>query len=188
MAVPRINLEQWQALVAVVEAGLDRGPAAPAAATPAPAPASPRALTLLVLLGTVATATGILVPLGPVAPTGILGLLGLVLLGCELLLARRGLDLGLDLVTQVDLGALILGIELVAAAELSQLRGRDLELVCDPCVGAPLADVQISVDGTPLPALLLGEDWPVDPGSHEVAGARGSERVKEAEPQEDEDT
>ena len=56
----------------------------------------------------------------------------------RLLLGQRGLDLGLDLVAQLDVG-LVLGGELVAAAELAQLGRRDVELVGDPGVGAALA-------------------------------------------------
>ena len=57
-------------------------------------------------------------------------------------LVQLGLDLGLDLVAQVDVGRrlLALGVEAVAAAEVAQLRGGDLELVGDPGVGPPLAD------------------------------------------------
>lgn len=44
--------------------------------------------------------------------------------------------------------------------------------------GARAEEVSVSVDGSPLPALLVGEDWPVDPGTHAVVGRRGSEQVE----------
>jgi hypothetical protein len=44
--------------------------------------------------------------------------------------------------------------------------------------GAAPGHVSISIDGTAMPALLLGEDWPVNPGFHTVTGVRGSERVE----------
>ena len=120
-------------LVAVVEAGLHRGAgalAAPAAAPPAAAlrpiaAVAVPSLALAVLVGVLIVGLGILV-----------GLLGLVLLGGAL--AHRGLDLGLDLVAEVLLAGVVLGAELVPAAELPQLGGRDLELVGDPGVGAAL--------------------------------------------------
>jgi hypothetical protein len=73
-----------------------------------------------------------------VGPGILVLLLGLVLLGGAL--AHRGLDLDLDLVAQVLLAAVVLGAELVPAAELPELGGRDLELVGDPGIGTPLAD------------------------------------------------
>jgi hypothetical protein len=44
--------------------------------------------------------------------------------------------------------------------------------------GAEAAEVRISVDGSALPALLVAEHWPVDPGTHGVVGVRGEEQVE----------
>lgn len=44
--------------------------------------------------------------------------------------------------------------------------------------GASAGEVSVSVDGAPLPALLVGEDWPANPGAHHVVGTRGAERVE----------
>jgi hypothetical protein len=81
---------------------------------------------------------------------GLLPLLLLFLFPCLFLLflllllllffAQRRLDLGLDLVSELEVAGLAFGRELVAAAELAQLRGGDVELVGDPGVGAPLAN------------------------------------------------
>ena len=83
-------------------------------------------------------------PSSPSAPSAFssgLLLLGVLLLGVGLLLERRLLDLRLDLVAQLEIpGVLVLGRELVAAAELAQLGGGDVELVRDPGIGAALAD------------------------------------------------
>src|SRR4029077_8044635 len=69
----------------------------------------------------------------------LLGLLLYLLLGS--LFGRRGLDLCLDLVAEVDLsaaGILAVGGEVVLLAELTQLRGGDFELVGDPSISAAL--------------------------------------------------
>ncbi len=101
---------------------------------PAPAAGTPRALLAVAILGR-RLAVGFLVVLA-VAVVG-----GRLLVGGKLFLAGRRLDLRLDLVAEVDLGAvLLLVLELVAAAKLAQLAGRDLELVGNPRIGAPLAD------------------------------------------------
>lgn len=47
-------------------------------------------------------------------------------------------------------------------------------------IGAPLAEVQVSVDGAPVAAALLTSARPINPGSHEVAGRRGEEHVRAA--------
>lgn len=44
--------------------------------------------------------------------------------------------------------------------------------------GAAAGEVSVTVDGTALPPLLVGEDWPVNPGTHDIVGVRGSERVE----------
>jgi hypothetical protein len=44
--------------------------------------------------------------------------------------------------------------------------------------GARAEELELSVDGSPLPLLLVGEDWPVNPGTHLVVGRRGNERVE----------
>ncbi len=60
----------------------------------------------------------------------------LVLLGLH-----RGLDLGLDLVAQIDVVArALLAGEVVAADEIPQFGRRDIELVGDPSLGASLLD------------------------------------------------
>ena len=118
----------------MVEARLDRG----GTASPATAAATATATAGAIL------AVGLVITIGVVLPVLFLFVLLVLLLvggvgrlgGGE----RRGLDLGLDLVTEivrrVGLGV---GVEIVAAPELAQLRGRDVELVRDPGVGPPLA-------------------------------------------------
>lgn len=64
-----------------------------------------------------------------------------------------------------------------AAKELEQLRPRIPNLVIH-VEGA--ADVTVSLDGAQIPAALLGEDRPVNPGSHSVLARRGSEERSEA--------
>ncbi len=110
-------------------AGLGRAaPAAAASATPATGPGA---------LGVAVLALGLL--LGFLLR--FLPVFGAVLGGGGLLLERRLLDLRLDLVAQLEIpGVLLLGRKLVAAAELAQLRGGNIELVRDPGIGAALAD------------------------------------------------
>ena len=135
----------------MVEGGLHPGAdaaAAPAAAPPAAATAARGAVALLA--GTLVGGPVLLLRfgLGLLRALGRLGLFGLGRLclgrlglgGGLLLLERGGLDLGLDLVAEVDLRrVLVLDVQFVLAAELAQLVGRDLELVRDPGVGPPLA-------------------------------------------------
>ena len=104
-----------------------------AAPSAAPAPAAP---------ATAPRALGVAVRRGPGFLVGFLVVrLGLLVLGGGLLLERRPLYLGLDLVAQLEVpGVVLLGRELVAAPELAQLRGGNVELVRDPGVGAALAD------------------------------------------------
>jgi len=44
--------------------------------------------------------------------------------------------------------------------------------------GAFASDVRITVDGVAIPAALVGEGRPTNPGKHRVEGTRGSERVQ----------
>jgi hypothetical protein len=46
--------------------------------------------------------------------------------------------------------------------------------------GAQPNEVTVHVDGAPLPAVLIGEKRPVNPGRHEIVGQKGSERVATA--------
>ena len=126
----RIEPEPEAVVGAVVEGGLHGLPGAPPSA--APAPAAP---------ATAPGALGVAV-LGPSAFSSASSVrLGLLILGGGLLLERRPLDLRLDLVAQLEIpGVLLLGRELVAAPELAQLGGRNVELVRDPGIGAALAD------------------------------------------------
>jgi hypothetical protein len=47
--------------------------------------------------------------------------------------------------------------------------------------GAAPSEVQVSLDGEPLPQALLGTAKPVNPGSHQVVGLRGEQRVTASE-------
>jgi hypothetical protein len=60
-----------------------------------------------------------------------------------------------------------------AEKELEQLRPRIPNLVIR-VEGA--ADASVSLDGKAVPASLLGEDRPVNPGSHQLVAQRGAER------------
>jgi hypothetical protein len=42
--------------------------------------------------------------------------------------------------------------------------------------GARPDEVTLMVDGAPAPALVIGERWPVNPGTHRVLATRGTER------------
>jgi hypothetical protein len=64
-----------------------------------------------------------------------------------------------------------------AAKELEQLRPRIPSLVIH-VEGADGATV--SLDGAPIPAALLGEDRPVNPGGHRVVAHRGADERTEA--------
>jgi hypothetical protein len=44
--------------------------------------------------------------------------------------------------------------------------------------GAFASDVKVTVDGVTIPAALVGEGRPTNPGKHRVEGLRGSERVQ----------
>src|SRR5262249_47317078 len=124
-----VEPEAVAVVLAVVEGPLELfAPAAPATATPAATP--PGAGLALAALGLLAVVA--------------LGLLrGLILLDLGFRLRGRSLDLGLDLVAEIDLAAaavLVVGRQFVLVAELAELGRADFELVRDPGVGPPLAD------------------------------------------------
>lgn len=96
---------------------------------------------------------------------------GLWTRGAERYLIARRLDLGPG-DPQIQLSA-----QRLAAEERAALMPRipSLRVVLS---SAAAREVRISIDGAALPALLVGEDWPVDPGEHVVIGVRGEERVE----------
>jgi hypothetical protein len=63
-----------------------------------------------------------------------------------------------------------------ARAELDALAPRIPNLVV-VLEGAQPNEVTVHVDGVPLPAALVGEKRPTNPGRHEVTGQKGSERA-----------
>jgi hypothetical protein len=63
-----------------------------------------------------------------------------------------------------------------AAKELEQLRPRIPNLVIRVEGGA---DVTVSLDGSDVPASLLGEDRPINPGAHQLIGRRGNQQQKQ---------
>ncbi len=65
----------------------------------------------------------------------------------------------------------------VAAAERAALMPRIPSLRVR-LEGASPRELDVAIDDSPLPAPLVGEDWPVNPGTHVVVGRRGSERVE----------
>jgi hypothetical protein len=96
---------------------------------------------------------------------------GLWTRGAERYLSARRLDLGPG-DPQIQLSA-----QRMAAEERAALMPRipSLRVVLSSAVAS---EVRISIDGAALPPLLVGEDWPVDPGEHVVIGIRGEERVE----------
>ncbi len=64
-----------------------------------------------------------------------------------------------------------------AKSELAAL-GPTIPVLKVRVLGAPLSEVQVSVDGSPVAAALLGSGRLVNPGSHEVLGVRGEQRVR----------
>jgi hypothetical protein len=64
-----------------------------------------------------------------------------------------------------------------AETELEQLRPRIPNLVIR-VEGA--ADAKVSLDGKALPASLLGEDRPVNPGTHQLVAQRGAEQQEQS--------
>src|SRR5215211_742969 len=123
----RIEPQAVALLLAVVEAGLQRGAwALPAATATSPSPATgfrilPRLLFLFGLFLLDLFVFDLFV-------------FGLFLLG----LLHRGLDLCLDLVAKLHLATVLPGGQFMAATELPQLGRGDIELVSDPGVGAAL--------------------------------------------------
>lgn len=63
-----------------------------------------------------------------------------------------------------------------AERELAELTPRIPNLVIDVVNAEPSA-VTVTLDGAPVPSALLGEDRPVNPGTHRVLGATGDEQV-----------
>jgi hypothetical protein len=127
----RVEPEPVTLVLAVIEGRLERASAPAAAPASSPAAASASATWAFAVL--------VIRPLGLAR-----ALVGRTLLDFVLLVggAQLRLDLGLDLVAQVDVagGLLALDVQPVAAAEIAQLRGGHLELMGDPGVGAALAD------------------------------------------------
>jgi len=66
-----------------------------------------------------------------------------------------------------------------AAKELAALSPRIPSVVID-LRGAKPADVTLSIDGMAVASDLVGEPRPVDPGTHTLAGVRGSEKQEAA--------
>ena len=129
----RVEPEAVAVGLAVVEGCLEVfATAAASAAAAAATPFRPVAARL----------AGALLALVPVAVLIVLGL-GLLVLLLFGLFGGGSLDLGLDLVAEIDFaagGVLLVGGEAVLFAELAQLGGADFELVGDPGVRAALAD------------------------------------------------
>lgn len=63
-----------------------------------------------------------------------------------------------------------------AEKELAELTPRIPSLVISVVSSEP-GVVTVKLDGAPVPAALLGEERPVNPGSHRVVATRGSEQV-----------
>jgi hypothetical protein len=63
-----------------------------------------------------------------------------------------------------------------AAAEVEQLAPKIPNVVV-VLEGAKPAEVSLTLDGVPLAVAVVGEQQPVDPGSHRVVGQRGGEQV-----------
>ena len=64
-----------------------------------------------------------------------------------------------------------------AAADLASLSPRVPTIVVQ-VEGASPSDVTLTIDGGVLSSDLVGEAFPVDPGSHQVVGVRGAERIE----------
>jgi hypothetical protein len=67
-----------------------------------------------------------------------------------------------------------------AQTESEQLSARIPSLRISVAGAAGGQGVQVSVDGRELPELLLGEDRPTNPGSHQIVAQRGAEEAKES--------
>ncbi|HEX3849975.1 MAG TPA: hypothetical protein VHW01_03360 [Polyangiaceae bacterium] len=64
-----------------------------------------------------------------------------------------------------------------AAADLAALSPRVPSIVVQ-VEGTTPAEVTLTVDGNALAPDLVGEAWPVDPGSHHVVGTHGADRLE----------
>lgn len=64
-----------------------------------------------------------------------------------------------------------------ARTELAALTPR-IPTVIVQLEGADKSAVELKIDGTPLSSALVGESRPINPGSHEITGTRGDERVQ----------
>jgi hypothetical protein len=110
----------------VVESSFDRATLASAPATPAAA-----------LTGGVVALRVVVAVIAVVLILAVLVLFLILVVGRK----RCGLDLGFDLIAEIGLGVRLgVGGEAVAASEVTELRGGNLELMGDPCVRAALAD------------------------------------------------
>jgi hypothetical protein len=63
-----------------------------------------------------------------------------------------------------------------ASAELAALAPKIPRIVIS-LFGARNADAKVTIDGAPLASELVGEPRPINPGRHQIAAARGDERV-----------
>ncbi len=147
----RVEPEPEPLVLAVIEGRLEAGARALRASAPAPATPPAAAGTLArvaiaipaVLAGVLAAFALALLVLRLVLFLFLLVLLFLFLFLFLLFLLglHRRFDLGLDLIAEVDVvGGVLVGGEVVAADEVAELRGRDVQLVGDPGVGAALPD------------------------------------------------
>jgi hypothetical protein len=64
-----------------------------------------------------------------------------------------------------------------AASDLAALTPR-IPHVTVQVEGAAPAEVSVLIDGTPIPAELLGEARPINPGRHQIEGQHGSEQAR----------
>ncbi len=65
-----------------------------------------------------------------------------------------------------------------AATDLAALAPR-VPVIVVQLEGASRSDVTLTIDGNAVSTELVGEAWPVNPGSHHVLGVRGAERREE---------
>lgn len=63
-----------------------------------------------------------------------------------------------------------------AEKELAELTPR-IPILVVGIVGAEPSTVTVTLDGAAVPGALLGEDRPVNPGTHQLVGTRGDDRV-----------
>ncbi len=83
----------------------------------------------------------------------------------------------INLTPQKDWAAVQFEMQKTAAQEREQLLPRIPRLSID-LQGAKPEEVELEVDGTPLPTALLAAPQMVEPGTREVVGRRGSEEVR----------